>query len=1087
MFRSSGALGLVFVGLLSIESAAAQQQPSGVHGHSSPGGRSESLPQSRYSGEPYVIEKYSTDARLAREGTGEVIVHALLRIQSEAGAEKFRDLAFPYRSGYQQMLVRAVTIRHADGSRVNVLASADAVKQQVAALVSSALAYREIEETHVFVPSLQPGDVLEYEAVTRNIKPFARGEFWFEHRFIQDAIALDEELRINLPPDRSFSIRSPGFIRVAGKQDQKTGWVADGFTFSTSQEEGRVILDWKHANLSVAEDAQQTGGATAVPADVQLTSLANWTAVAEWYRETDGPGLAPTAELRAQTLELTGGARNDIDKMRTIYSFVSQKVRLINLPLSLDILPRLSPAEVLRNGYADAQDKNELLRAMLEAAGIHSSAVLLPYARKLDIELPSPAQIDHVITMVPQKGEIIWMDPTSAVAPFRFLPAPLRDKSALLVSDRGAAQLAVTPTDPPFASIQQVEIEGQISELGTLAGTIRYVLRGDTEFVLRTAFHQAARDEWNQLAETILTLDGLHAQVTAVETSDPLRTETAFELTFTLSEPDLVPWPTGKARFPLPLVTIALPDLPSDGRHPVELGTPLDVRTRLQLAFPPHLTVEPPVGVRVSRDYAEFSSSYRFENGTLSAERSLNFKMRSLPPDRASDYLAFTRAVSGDQAQVLLVANTSADPAAIPSGATPDDLFETGTTLLKAGRAQGAILLLRRVTEIQPERKGAWNELGLAYMQTRDFEAAAQAFRKQAEVNRSDTRANDYLGIALERLNRPDEAAMAFRKQIELEPLDTIAHAELGNLLLAERQYPEAVPELEKAVILSPDNPELQVNLGRAYLALGESAKALGAFQNAMALSPTPDLQSQVAYSLADSGVDLDQAQQFATSAVGAAEGALAKIDLDHPKPTDFAHVESLAAYWDILGWVHFKRGDLGPAERYVRAAWLVGGRGEYGNHLAAIYEKLGQKERAIRTYALASAAPQPVPESRVRLMLLLGGNAQIDGLVAKAGQEFQQTRSFRLPRLSTGDAAADFLVLISLPAERYPPMVRVRFLSGSQSLRPLADRLRPLNYGELFPGSSPARILLRGTLSCPAASDTCAFELRLPEEGAGN
>jgi tetratricopeptide (TPR) repeat protein len=1086
MFRSFGALGLLFIGLLSVWPAAAQQTPLGEH---APMAAPRSLAEGQQPGEAYVIKKYSTDARFESDGTGEVTVRALLRIENEAGAQKFRDFQFRYRSGYQQMLIRAVTIGRANGSRVDVLASPDALHQQVSALTADAPAYRGIEEMHVLVPSLQAGDLLGYEVVTRNIKPLAHGEFWFEHRFMRDAIVLDEELSINLPAERAVSIRSPGFVRLAGKPDAASGRSAGGFAFSMSKEDGRAILRWKHANLSVAEESQQPSPAAAIPADVQLTSLASWTAVAQWYLETDGPRASPTPELSRQTQQLIRGAGNDMDKMRAIYSFVAQKVRSVNLPLSLDLLPRLSPAEVLANGYADAQDKNRLLMAMLEAAGIRSCPALLPYAHKLDTELPSPAQLDHVLTAVPESGQTIWIDATSPVAPFRFLPAPLRDKSALLVSDRGTARLGVTPTDPPFASLQQVEIEGQISELGQLAGTIHYFLRGDTEFVLRTAFHQASRDEWNQLAETILTLDGLHAEVTSVETSGPLDTETPFELTIAFSDPDALLWPVSKARLLMPLVTIALPDLPADGRQPVELGTPLEVHTRLELLFPANLSAQPPVGVSVSRDYAEFGSSYRFENGTLSAERTLNFKMRSLPATRGPDYVAFTRAVSGDQAQALLVANTSADPAAIPPGTTADDLFEAGAADLKAGHTQGAILLFRRVTEIQPQHKEAWNELGLAYMQARKFEEAAQAFRKQAQVNPSDQRANDYLGVALQRLNRPDEAAVAFRRQIEVEPLDTIAHAELGDLLLADRHYPEAVPELEKAVILSPDNPQLQINLGQAYLAIGESAKALAAFQNGVALSPTPPLWSQVAYSLADSGTDLDRAQQYASSAVAATEEALATVDLDHAKPSDFAHVESLAAYWDILGWVYFKRGDPETALRYVRAAWLVGGRGEYGNHLAEIYEKLGQKERAIETYALALAASQPVPESRVRLMLLLGGNAQIDGLVSKARPEFQEARRFRLPRVLKGAAAADFLILISSRADRYPgpPTVRVRFLSGSESLRLVADRLQPLDYGELLPESSRAKILMRGTLSCSPASDGCAFQLRLPEDAAAN
>ena len=77
------------------------------------------------------------------------------------------------------------------------------------------------------------------------------------------------------------------------------------------------------------------------------------------------------------------------------------------------------------------------------------------------------------------------------------------------------------------------------------------------------------------------------------------------------------------------------------------------------------------------------------------------------------------------------------------------------------------------------------------------------------------------------------------------------------------------------------------------------------------------------------------------------------------------ALVISLAAQWDTLGWVHFQRGNLDQAEQFIRAAWLLGQHGEVGDHLAQVYEKRGEKEKAIQTYAQALAAYKPPPETR--------------------------------------------------------------------------------------------------------------------------
>ena len=78
----------------------------------------------------------------------------------------------------------------------------------------------------------------------------------------------------------------------------------------------------------------------------------------------------------------------------------------------------------------------------------------------------------------------------------------------------------------------------------------------------------------------------------------------------------------------------------------------------------------------------------------------------------------------------------------------------------------------------------------------------------------------------------------------------------------------------------------------------------------------------------------------------------------------DLTNVSSLSSYWDTLGWVHFKKGNLDLAEKYVMAAWLLGQHSEVGDHLGQISEKRGKKEEAIRWYSLAIVGYRPAPEA---------------------------------------------------------------------------------------------------------------------------
>jgi tetratricopeptide (TPR) repeat protein/transglutaminase-like putative cysteine protease len=1044
--------------------AAAQAHAPAVQNHLEDSTSPSHAAPKDYSQEPFVIEKYATVARFENDGTGERDLLLRVRIQSGAGAQQWSTLVFNYVAPNERLDVRYVHVRREDGSTLAV--APEAIKIAPSPVTRDAPAFANLEQMRVAVPSLSPGTVLEYEVVERSAAPPAPGEFWFEYRFARDAIVLDEELEINVPRNHALKIVSPNL------------------RYLMQAANGRSIYRWKRANLansSAANSEEGSPSADVKPPDVMLSTFPTWDAIARWYGRLQNNASQPAPEIRAKAKELVANHSTQLDKIEALYDFVAKQIRYINLPFGAVSYQPHSAAEVLENKYGDAQDKQALLAALLRAEGISSDVALIPSARRLDTALPSPAQFDRLVTAVPMKSRTIWLDTSSEVIPFEMLPASLRHKSALLVSftaDGASGRLAETPTDPPFPSSQHVEITGRVDELGKLTAQARYTLRGDTELLLRTAFHQAPPAQWNQLAQTILTLDGLRGELTSVKPSDPTSTRDPFQLELDFTQLDFLDWRAKQARVALPLLTIGLPDPADDKTQPIDLGNPLDVTVQLNLDLPPNFTAQPPVGISVSRDYAEFKSSYRFDAlaHSISATRSVNFKMRELPASRKADYLAFSHAVSSDQAQPLAVENM-APAATVPPSASADDLLDAGNAALHDGNVQSALPLLKRAVEIAPTHKGAWNDLGRAYLQANQLDEAASAFRKQLEVNPADEHAYDYLGLALERQQKYDDAADAFRKQIQANPLDPAAHAALGEIFMDQHRYPEAAPELEKATILSPENGQLQVTLGRAYLNIGVNDKALAAFDKGASLSPTPATWNDIAYFLADASVSLDKAQQYAQSALSAAAANLQDANLSHVTTDQMRDVARLGAYWDTLGWVDFKRGETEKARSYIEAAWRLDQGGEIGDHLAQVTQKLEGKQPAIHAFALALAAPEPDPDTRARLTLLLGGNAQIDSLVSSARPELEALRVIPAGKLLDEAARADFLILLS-PGGRQPRVEDVRFLTGSERLRALAPRLRSLDFGPMFPDASPLKIIRRATLACPGSAAACRLTL---------
>jgi Flp pilus assembly protein TadD/transglutaminase-like putative cysteine protease len=1019
-----------------------------------------------YSQEPFVIEQYHTTARFEDDGTSERDLAVRIRVQSDAGVQQLGELVFGYNSANEVMDVRFVRVKK-DGSVVT--ATAEAVKDMTASVARDAPEYTDYKEKHVTVPSLHAGDTIEYEIATRTVTALAPGNFWFDYAFVKDAITLDERLDVNLPAGRVHK-----FI-TAPKIEQATDFTGD-----------REIHHWQHANLTRPSESEKAKKKSQPPAeptpDVQFTTFTSWAQVAEWYANLEKGRTEPTPEIRAKTQELIQGRATELETIAALYDYVAKNIRYVSLSFGLGRYQPHSAADVFKNQYGDCKDKHTLLASMLQAAGIPSEAVLISFSHKINPDVPSPSQFDHMITAVPIGEELIWMDSTAEVAPFRLLSPPLRNKSALLVEPDGAGKIVQTPMDPPFLSTQHVEIEARVNDLGKLTATLRYFLRGDNEYALRVAFRRTPETQWKELGQTIAALDGIKGEITNVKPSDPSDTKKPFELDLDFAQANYLDWSSKKSKVGVPLLAIGLPDANEDSTDPIHLGSPLDVTMDLKMTLPENFSARAPVAVSVERDYADFKSSYRFENHILTAHRSLNFKMRELPAARVSDYLAFSRAVESDETQLLTVENSTTGAPTIPTTVSADELLEAGIAALNAGNIREAIPLLQDAVEIDPKSKQGWNDLGLAYLRLGQFDEAAAAFQKQISANPYDEHVYNYLGLTLQQQQKFPEAADAFRKQIAVNPLDPVAHAALGALFLEQHKYSEAIPELDKATVLAPENAELEVSLGNALLNTGEKDKALEAFEKGVELSQTPVVWNNVAYALAEHNLELDKAAQYAESAIAATAANLRNIELSRLSLDDLNQVASIGVYWDTLGWVNFRRGDLDQAERYVRAAWLLNQHGEVGDHLAQIYEKRGDKQHAARMYAEAIAAPHSVPETRARLIVLLGGNAGIDELVAKNKPELTRIRVFPAGDLLKQNARADFFVLLS-PGAKNPKVEAVKFISGSQDLRPFTEKLRALDFGPMFPDTSPAKLVRRGALACSATTGSCTFTLALPED----
>jgi tetratricopeptide (TPR) repeat protein len=202
------------------------------------------------------------------------------------------------------------------------------------------------------------------------------------------------------------------------------------------------------------------------------------------------------------------------------------------------------------------------------------------------------------------------------------------------------------------------------------------------------------------------------------------------------------------------------------------------------------------------------------------------------------------------------------------------------------------------------------------------------------------------------------------------------------------------------------------------------------------------------------------------------------KVDLENIQKADLQLPLTISAYWDTLGWIYFKMGDLALAESYLNSAWQLTQDGLVGDHLGQVYEKEKKLPAALHMYNLALEANPRLEETPSRMRKL--ARVPLPANRMSNAEELSRMRTVKLPTIIKETGSADFDVLLVASGK----VDKATFFRGSELLRQAGDTLEKAQFKEQFPPNSTARLLRRGTLSCSFAG--CSFLFHPPSVAGG-
>ena len=187
---------------------------------------------------------------------------------------------------------------------------------------------------------------------------------------------------------------------------------------------------------------------------------------------------------------------------------------------------------------------------------------------------------------------------------------------------------------------------------------------------------------------------------------------------------------------------------------------------------------------------------------------------------------------------VVLVAQTP--------GPAPRDVRERawqannlGVAYLEQFNYEAAAGQFQAALTVDPTLVAARVNLALAHLYTPDLAAATAAATAAAGSPAAPPHAHFVLGLIARSENREADALAAFRRVLQADPDDVASLVNVGQLLLQQRAYTEAVQMFAAAVRLEPYNVSALYNLAVAQTRAGQRDEGAATMQRFQALRET--------------------------------------------------------------------------------------------------------------------------------------------------------------------------------------------------------------------------------------------------------
>jgi tetratricopeptide (TPR) repeat protein len=287
---------------------------------------------------------------------------------------------------------------------------------------------------------------------------------------------------------------------------------------------------------------------------------------------------------------------------------------------------------------------------------------------------------------------------------------------------------------------------------------------------------------------------------------------------------------------------------------------------------------------------------------------------------------------------------------------SPDALLRMGTLLLSEKKYKDAEETFRRIGGAPAKDPTVLALLTQALQGQNQGARAIQLLQDELKNNPNSPALRQLLGRAAAAAGKYDIAIEQFTQLAAANPVALEPLLALAGTYTAKGDRASALGTLEKAAQTDPKSVPASLLLAQAYVSSGRIDEAKARYRHILEIEPAnANALNDLAYLMADSGENLDQALTYAQTALKSQVDAGLKASLT-----------------DTLGWIYTRKSMTDEAvQTFQRLVQENPGNATFHYHFgAALYQK-GDKRRAREELQSAlTAKPVASDEAKIRKLL---------------------------------------------------------------------------------------------------------------------